>query len=691
MRRRSRFALWLGVVLASFAARPLLAEGAPITSEQAAIESNSVAPNTGEPLRIVAAIRLDWSPTSFLDRDSGKPAGFAVDVMDAVALRAGLEVAYVFVRSWAEMESQVRAGTVDVLPDVGINGARDATLDFTAPVEVVAIHIFVRAEHPGLDAEPGVHTVGVIEGGAASEALAARADVRLVRLDGFGAGLLALLGGQIDAFAGAAPSLWHLAREIGVEDRIKVVDRPVAELQRAIAVRKGNLALLTRLNQALEGFVGTPAYRQIHARWYGRPTPYWTPRKVGAFGGAALLFVIVAMAVWRHASLLRLNRELRDTMALRRRTESELERTAAELNTFFEVALDLLCVATTDGRFLRVNPAWERTLGLSRDELLGGKVLDFVHPDDREGTLAALADLAAQKDVINFVNRYRCRDGSYRWIEWRSAPSGELVYAAARDITEHKQAADITRLNQDRLESLIRIAQRRTESMQELLDVSLEEAIRLTASRIGYIYFYSEATRQFTLNSWSRDVMTECTISEPLKVHDLDKTGIWGEAVRQRRPIMVQDFAASHPLKKGYPEGHAPLLRFLTVPVFADGEIVAVVGVANKLREYDDADVRLLTLLMDDVWRMAERKRTEQEREALITRLQKALTEIKTLHGILPICSSCKKIRDDKGSWTQIEAYISKHTEAEFSHGLCQECLNKLYPDFVERGAARHR
>jgi YesN/AraC family two-component response regulator len=80
-----------------------------------------------------------------------------------------------------------------------------------------------------------------------------------------------------------------------------------------------------------------------------------------------------------------------------------------------------------------------------------------------------------------------------------------------------------------------------------------------------------------------------------------------------------------------------------------------------------------------------EKQLHQEEREKLIAELQEALAAIKTLHGILPICSSCKKIRDDKGSWTQIEAYISEHTDAEFSHGICSECARKLYPDYFKR------
>lgn len=79
------------------------------------------------------------------------------------------------------------------------------------------------------------------------------------------------------------------------------------------------------------------------------------------------------------------------------------------------------------------------------------------------------------------------------------------------------------------------------------------------------------------------------------------------------------------------------------------------------------------------------RKRNEEERDRLIARLQKALAEIKTLSGLLPICAHCKKIRDEKGYWSQIEAYIRDHTDAEFSHGICEECLARNYPMTAKR------
>lgn len=120
----------------------------------------------------------------------------------------------------------------------------------------------------------------------------------------------------------------------------------------------------------------------------------------------------------------------------RRRTEAELHRKTTELEYYFNSALDLFCIADTGGNFLRVNREWERLLGYATEDLERRPFMEFVHPDDREATLAAMGRLAEQEEVLNFTNRYRAKDGSYRSIEWRSAPHGSLIYAAARDITD---------------------------------------------------------------------------------------------------------------------------------------------------------------------------------------------------------------------------------------------------------------
>jgi diguanylate cyclase (GGDEF)-like protein/PAS domain S-box-containing protein len=112
-----------------------------------------------------------------------------------------------------------------------------------------------------------------------------------------------------------------------------------------------------------------------------------------------------------------------------------------EARAWFEQDLDMHCIASPEGYFLRVNDAFLRTLGYSRKELLARPFIDFVHPDDRDRTVAEAAKLAARRgDSVDFQNRYRARDGSYRWLQWSGtlAGRGGLIYASARDITEQK-------------------------------------------------------------------------------------------------------------------------------------------------------------------------------------------------------------------------------------------------------------
>ncbi|BAQ66639.1 PAS domain S-box protein [Geminocystis sp. NIES-3709] len=125
--------------------------------------------------------------------------------------------------------------------------------------------------------------------------------------------------------------------------------------------------------------------------------------------------------------------------------EASLKTKTEELNRFFSVAIDLLAIANTDADFLRLNRQWEKTLGYSIEKLEGSKFFDYIHPEDLEKTDNALSILKNQHIVNNFVNRYRCYDGSYRWIEWSCVPVDNLIYAAARDITDRLKSENILR------------------------------------------------------------------------------------------------------------------------------------------------------------------------------------------------------------------------------------------------------
>jgi two-component system, cell cycle sensor histidine kinase and response regulator CckA len=121
---------------------------------------------------------------------------------------------------------------------------------------------------------------------------------------------------------------------------------------------------------------------------------------------------------------------------------TERKNATEELDRFFTLSQDLLCIASKDGQLLRLNPQWARTFGYSVEELTGRNFAEFVHPDDSAPALGAAARMAETPELVDFVERFRCRDGSYRTLEWRSHRSGDVIYSVARDVTEKRAAEE---------------------------------------------------------------------------------------------------------------------------------------------------------------------------------------------------------------------------------------------------------
>jgi PAS domain S-box-containing protein len=264
----------------------------------------------------------------------------------------------------------------------------------------------------------------------------------------------------------------------------------------------------------------------------------------------------------------------------------------------------------SDFTYLAVNKSFEQLTGLK--DVVGKKVTEVI-PGIRE-TDANLLAIYGRVARTGNPERFEMFVKALRMWFCVSVycPAPEHFVAVFEIITERKQAEKERIANERRMSSLYEISQYPFTNEQEFLDHALGEVICLTDSKFGYIYFYNEQTRQFILNTWSPGVMRQCSVQEQKTVYDLDSTGIWGEAVRQRKPILVNDFQADHSLKKGYPEGHVDLQRFLTVPVIVDEAIVAVVGVANKEDDYTDSDKMQLKLFMDSVWMITMRKQNEE-------------------------------------------------------------------------------
>ncbi len=244
----------------------------------------------------------------------------------------------------------------------------------------------------------------------------------------------------------------------------------------------------------------------------------------------------------------------------------------------------------------------DRLRGLLEEEVLGSLVLAPITTETL--TLGVLTAASSQK---GFFTREH--------VEFFQSLAGQLGLAVRTANIE-----EALRLDESRLEAVWQLSRMTRATLQEITDFALEEAVRLTKSKIGYLAFMNEEETVLTMQAWSKTAMGECAVSDKPLIYPLETTGLWGEAVRQRRPIITNDYAAPNPYKKGYPAGHVEIRRHLNIPVFDGDHIVAVAGVGNKEEDYDEADIRQLTLLMNGMWWQIKRQREEEALTAQVER-----------------------------------------------------------------------
>jgi len=234
-------------------------------------------------------------------------------------------------------------------------------------------------------------------------------------------------------------------------------------------------------------------------------------------------------------------------------------------------------------------------------------------------------------------------------------------------------------LNQQRLDSLWKVSSMVQEEFKEICDTLLKEIVNMTGSAYGFFGFFNDDESEMTVYSWSKAVMKDCVASHKPLVFPIDQSGIWGNAVRERKPVVYNDYDQNWTNKRGLPAGHVEIKRILSVPVFSlSGKIAALGCVANKNEDYSNDDVSQLVAYLHNIQLILESRKTEEERKHL---LEVSLSELKTLRGILPLCSFCKKIRDDQGYWENVDVYIHKYSQADISHSICPDCMQKHYPE----------
>jgi GAF domain-containing protein len=179
--------------------------------------------------------------------------------------------------------------------------------------------------------------------------------------------------------------------------------------------------------------------------------------------------------------------------------------------------------------------------------------------------------------------------------------------------TALKISEEALKLDEARLEALLKLAQMSGASELDIANFALEEAVRLTGSDVGWMGAVDDSGSLVTLYNFSSGARQECGVIGRPHSFSLKNAGVWALPIFRRAPVIMNDYRAPCPEKKGFPEGHIELRNFLAVPVFDDARVVAVAEVGNKTSDYDRSDVRQLALLMAGMWPIILRKRAEEQ------------------------------------------------------------------------------
>lgn len=449
-------------------------------------------------LKIIAAVQSDFPPTYSINPVTETPQGFAIDLLNEVARRAGIEVEYVVGRTWEEAQEMVLSGQADIIPSLVIDETRKRHFAFTSAVETLPVSYIVRNESPITGLKSGMRA-GVMRGSIAQAYLQKSQDITIVPSDNLQKLLIDLLAGHLDIVMAPAPSIVKLAIDSGIEDHLRILEPPVIEGIRAMALRPGDTELLRRLNVAIDRFVGTPEYRTIYFKWWGKPKPFWTTRKVIWAVTMALALCALGMGCWRHLTVLRLNRRLGQTLEHLEESRQNLlqsedisrhltlvaDRERARSQAILESIQDGISIQDRDFRILYQNPHLIEILGAHQ----GSCCYQAYQQNEAicEGCLveATFRDAQSHTD-IKTVNG----PAGQKYLEIVSSPlrdeQGDViaVIESVRDITAKMQVETELASKQQQLEKInCSLEQRINQAVAELRrkDVMLIQQNRLAA------------------------------------------------------------------------------------------------------------------------------------------------------------------------------------------------------------------
>jgi PAS domain S-box-containing protein len=388
------------------------------------------------------AVVLKHQPPQYQLDGRGQPTGFAIDILEQVAAAADIKVTYKVVDSWEEAFAALETGQADLIPNIGINPERPKWLTFTSAVETFPIVIAVRRSTAGIKSQDDLsgRVVATIQFDDGTRLMSRRSDIKQRVFPNVQEALFELLAGHVDALVYPQPVLMKLAVEAGIEDLVKVAGPPLLEIKHVMAIGKDNNALLQRLEPAVQTFVTTQKYKPIYAKWYGRPKPFWSLKRM-VLTMSGLILIITLLYTFQ---AVRSNQQLKQSLADQEKAQSALQASEEKYRRIVNSQSDLTIKLDARGRMLFANPRFYEIFDFSEEDIKGRRFLDLVHQKDREKVRLALQGLQAAPHSGCHEERLLTPMG-WRWFSWSNKAlvdkAGQVteIIAVGRDITERRE------------------------------------------------------------------------------------------------------------------------------------------------------------------------------------------------------------------------------------------------------------
>lgn len=347
----------------------------------------------------------------------------------------------------------------------------------------------------------------------------------------------------------------------------------------------------------------------------------------------------------------------------RKKAEETLRESENRYRLLAENSNDVIWTMSLDGRFTYVSPSVYQLRGYTPDEVLNQRMEDAICPSSLPLIMKELAQaLEETKKGMKHATPYfeieqPCKNGGTVWtettarlvVDTKNQPVS--IVGTTRDITERKKAEEALRQSEERWQFALEGAG------DGVWDWNAQTNEVFFSQQWKAMLGFAEDEIGNTLDEWDK------------RVHPDDKAYVYAE-IQKHLDGQTPVYSSEHRVLCKDGSYKWIFDRGRVISRTEDGKPLRIVGTHSDITERKKAEEQIKTTL--------------REKEILLKELQKALDEIKTLGGLIPICASCKKIRKDTGYWQSVEQYIEEHSDARFSHGICPDCVRKLYPELQE-------